>query len=261
VAENPSNAPAVNYFAGSGDTLPPGHLALLTGRYWGVGGVKLSVQFLDVESSDLKKRILAHANVWGESANIVFALTGGIGDVRVATRPGDGYWSYLGTDIRHIAPQMPTMNLDSFSMQTPESEFLRVPPHEFGHSCGFPHEHMRSGLVRRLDPQKTIAYFLLTQGWSPQMTEQQVLTPIPESDLQSATPVDQVSIMCYSLPAEITIDGLPIVGGSAIDSTDRAVAAQYYPKAPVAAAPVPPAQPGWTITISGTGPKPSVSSV
>ena len=61
--------------------------------------------------------------------------------VRIARTREDGYWSYLGTDILSIDASQQTMNLDSFSMNTPDSEFYRVVRHETGHTLGFPHEH------------------------------------------------------------------------------------------------------------------------
>ena len=122
----------------------------------------------------------------------------------------------------------PTMNLQGFTMTTPEREYKRVVRHETGHSLGFPHEHMRRALVARIDPQKAYAYFLQTYGWSKAMVDQQVLTPLPQGSFMG-TPADQDSIMCYQLPGSITKDGLPIRGGVDIDVTDYRFASQIYP--------------------------------
>ena len=66
------------------------------------------------------------------------------------------------------APTIPakaqTMNLEAFTMNTPESEFHRVVRHETGHTLGFPHEHMRKALVDKIDPQKALEFFGRTQG-------------------------------------------------------------------------------------------------
>ena len=121
------------------------------------------------------------------------------------------------------------MNLQGFTMSTPESEFKRVVRHETGHSLGFPHEHMRRALVARIDPEKAYEYFRRTQGWDRATVDQQVLTPLDERSLMS-TPADQTSIMCYQLPASITRDGRPIVGGTDINQTDYAFAGRIYPK-------------------------------
>src|SRR5690349_21916168 len=42
--------------------LPPEHLALLTKKYWGRAGVRLTVGFLDNPPADLRARILSHMN-------------------------------------------------------------------------------------------------------------------------------------------------------------------------------------------------------
>lgn len=114
--------------------LVPAHIALSTKRYWGADGVRLGVWFMDTQDAALKGRILSHMNAWSQYANVQFSEAGqGNAQVRLARQPGGGYWSYLGTDILHIPAGEPTMNLDSFSMQTPESEYARVVRHETGH--------------------------------------------------------------------------------------------------------------------------------
>src|SRR6266540_5575823 len=140
-----------------------------------------------------------------------------------------GYWSYLGTDILSIEHNEPTMNLEGFTMATPESEFHRVVRHETGHTMGFPHEHMRRALVNKIDPEKAIKFFGETQGWSEAEVRQQVLTPLEESALWG-TQANPNSIMCYQIPGSITKDGKPILGGLDIDKEDSTFAAKIYPK-------------------------------
>lgn len=114
-------------------------------------------------------------------------------------------------------------------METEDAEFYRVVRHETGHTLGFPHEHMRRELVEKIDRKKAIAYFKREDGWTPQETNDQVLTPIEESTLIS-TAADPKSIMCYQLPGEITKDGKPIIGGLDIDESDYTFAGRIYPK-------------------------------
>lgn len=137
----------------------PEHIAVLTTKYWGAGGVYLTVGFLDDAPADLRGRILWHMNAWSATANVQFVETNTDPQVRIARTQGSGYWSYLGTDILSISADQPTMNLDSFTMDTPDSEFYRVVRHETGHTLGFPHEHMRRELVDRIDPDKAIPFF------------------------------------------------------------------------------------------------------
>jgi hypothetical protein len=122
------------------------------------------------------------------------------------------------------------MNLDSFTMDTPESEYRRVVRHETGHTMGFPHEHMRQELVDLIDKNRAIEYFGRTQGWNAEEVRRQVLTPLEESSLLGTPHADPNSIMCYQIPGEITLNGEPILGGSDINAWDYRFVATIYPK-------------------------------
>jgi hypothetical protein len=219
---NPVNAPltATTDFAPT-----PAMIAVLTSRYWGPTARTLTVSFMENTPADLRTRILTHFNAWNVS--VTFVQTNGVGDVRISRGPG-GYYSYLGTDIRHIPSNHQTMNLESFTMDMPESEFRRVIRHEVGHTLGFPHEHMRQELVALIDPAKAYRYFLATQGWDKRTVDQQVLTPLDQASLLGTAP-DQDSIMCYQLPGQITVNGNPIRGGTDINTSDAAFAQGIYP--------------------------------
>jgi len=231
---NPVNAPATHMlpFARSGEPVTRSELALLTAKYWGSGGVQLSVSFLDNPPADLRKRILGHMNAWGKWCNVVFSSTTGQGQVRIARQGGadGGYWSYLGTDVLQIPAGEATMNLEGFTMNTSESTFHRVVRHETGHTLGFPHEHLRETVINRIDKNKAIAYFQASNGWSAAMTTSNVLTPIADSALMASAATDVRSIMCYSLPGAIMEDGVAVPGGADIDSQDAKYASTIYPK-------------------------------
>ncbi len=226
-AENPVNAPLQEVVA-LGDVLVPQRLTFYTTKYWGPRPKTLTVSFMEPTPADLRARILGHLNAWSQYGGMSFAETSGTGDVRISRGPG-GYWSYLGTDIKLIPPNRPTMNLQGFTMSTDEKEYRRVVRHEAGHTLGFPHEHMRQALVERIDRQKAYDYFRRTQGWSREMVDQQVLTPLDPSKTMG-TEADQDSIMCYRLPGEITKDGKPIRGGADINKMDADAVAIIYPK-------------------------------
>jgi hypothetical protein len=124
----------------------------------------------------------------------------------------------------------PTMNLEAFTSETPEEEFRRVVRHEAGHTLGFPHEHMRQAIIRRLDHERVIASYMRHQQWSRQEVIDQVLTPLEESSLLGTPFAEDDSIMCYEIDPELTIDGFAVVGGTDITPNDHAFAAQIYPK-------------------------------
>jgi hypothetical protein len=212
----------------------PMRLAVRVTRYWGNTGVHLTVGFLDSPPLALPKKIASHMNAWNKSANATFSLSSTDPDVRIARiendPENDGYWSYVGTEIKEIPAGEPTMNLEAFTMKTPDSEFHRVVRHETGHTLGFEHEHMRRELVQLIDVQKAIAFFAQDQHWSEAEVRDQVLTPIEVQSIRGTAHADPHSIMCYEIPGSITKNGKPIVGGSDIDAMDYAFAKLIYPK-------------------------------
>ena len=236
VEQNPANHPRLERLIRA---MPDVHIdklriAVVTAKYWGPAGVKLTVGFLDGPPGNLRKRILLHMNAWAKTANVKFVESRANPQVRIARiDQGEeaGYWSYVGTDILSADAGAPTLNLEGFTMNTPESEFHRVVRHETGHTLGFPHEHMRRELVAKIDRKKAIAYFGATQGWSPAEVKQQVLTPIEESSIRGTLHADPHSIMCYQIPGTLTKNGKPIVGGVDIDKKDYTFAGAIYPKA------------------------------
>lgn len=225
-------------------------IAVLTQKYWGPSGVHLTVGFLSPASAALQEKIIAHMNAWSKWCNATFTIVQGAAktaDVRIGLGAG-GYWSYLGTDVANIPSTQPTMNLQGFSLQTPESEYARVIRHETGHTLGCPHEHMRSAIINRLDYAKTVAYMQQTQGWSEQTTRNQVFTPISEASVMATPTADEDSIMTYWFPATCTKNGAPIVGGKDITARDGTFMGTVYPLA-VTPPPVPPASGKFRVTL------------
>lgn len=239
---NPHNHPRIERLAGvmSGFVPTRARISVVTSRYWGPEGVRLTVGFLDGTPQDLRTRILEHMNAWSKTANVKFTESNTNPQVRIARVGGQagGYWSYLGTEILQIEPNEPTMNLEGFTMATSEAEFTRVVRHETGHTLGFPHEHMREEFVNMIDEEKALSFYRATQGWSDDDIRAQVFTPIEAGSIRG-TGIDQNSIMCYQIPGHITKDGSPIAGGTDIDESDYAFAASIYRKPTAKKAPMP----------------------
>lgn len=231
VGQSPTNAPLTSTLTEQLALLfgDPQHLAVLTSRYWGPKGVSLGVSFLDSPDSETRTKILAAMNEWNATANVRFAWSASGGQVRI-TRSEDGYWSYLGTDILSVGRNEPTMCLEGFTASTSDAEYKRVVTHETGHTLGFPHEHLRSAIVQRLDVQKTLTYFMASQGWSEAVVRANVLTPLEESSIMGTPGADETSIMSYALPGSITVDGRPILGGVVLSPQDLSFAARLYPQ-------------------------------
>jgi hypothetical protein len=205
---------------------------MIRGISWGRRAGSLTTGFMDNPSTALRNEILRHLNMWNRRAGVRFVFSQTNPVIRIA-RSDDpewaGYWSYLGTECLGIPTDEPTMNLESFTLRTPQSEYRRVVCHEAGHTLGFPHEHMRREFVARIDPAKAYPYFRRTEGWSKRDVDQQVLTPLSNASIFRTAP-DQTSIMCYQLPGEIMHDGRPLLGGTTINTTDHAFAGLMYPK-------------------------------
>lgn len=239
VKVNPQNEPALGQMAQEVADFKPDKkfLAAVTRKLW-PRPVRLSVAFLDNPSTELRKRILSHMNAWNRNADILFTETADATDaeVRINRQSGsdpswNGYWSWLGTDIlMNKGPFGQTMNLEGFTMKTPDSEFFRVVRHETGHTLGFPHEHMRPELVAKIDRKKAVEYYRKLCGWNEKQVTEQVLTPLDPRTLTATLNPDPNSIMAYQVPGSITKDGKPIIGGLDIDETDYAFCGRLYPK-------------------------------
>jgi hypothetical protein len=237
IDQNPGNRPAGVEHEDLVAQSDGDKLAVDVTRYWGPGGVHLTVGFIETPDHTLRDQIVSHLNAWGDKANVRFVPSDVEPQVRIARwtaadSPGDeGYWSNLGTDVLLIDSERPTMNLEAFTMGTPDSEFYRVVRHEAGHTLGFPHEHMREAIVQRLDREKVIRAYMASQGWSRQDVIDQILTPLEESSILGTPAAEEDSIMCYQIPGSLTLDGHPVPGGTDITPNDHAFAAQIYPKA------------------------------
>ena len=222
----------------------PRRIAVVIGRKWPAKGVQLSVSFMDSPKNDLRKRILLHMNAWGQKANVKFAETSGVGQVRIARLEfsrGGGRLLVVrrhrdSGDSRGSADHEPRRLHDA---RTSEAEFKRVVRHEAGHTLGFDHEHMRSDIVKLIDRDKAIEFFDEDQGWTPEEVEEQVLTPLAKKSIMGTKEADPISIMCYQLPADIMKNGKPIQGGKDINPRDHAFAASLYPKKSRPATPPP----------------------
>lgn len=196
---NPYNAPSsTKYIETTGGPMDPSSLAVVVTNYWGVGGVDLTVDFIDVPKPprQLRDKIVTYMNKWNMFCNVRFTQVSSNGRVRISLK-GEGYWSYLGTDIDLVAKRSPTMNLQGFSLKTPDSEFDRVVVHETGHTLGFPHEHLRPEIVQGIDQEKAIDWFARHYGWSREMTIYNVLTPLDPNSIRATEKADTDSIMCY----------------------------------------------------------------
>lgn len=222
IAVFPANAPH--------GVTDPQRIGMLASKFWGDRARDLPVAFLEGPPQTFIDRVMSHANAWGDFGRVRFRHTNDLSQavVRVTLR-ASGYWSYVGTDCLQIPLNQPTLSLQGFTLQTPESEYRRVVRHEFGHALGHAHEQQRRDVLALLDEAKVIAYFRTTQGWSEAQVRAQILTPIEENQFRNPSPADTASIMCYSFPGTITRNGRPIPGGLDFSAWDREYFGKNYP--------------------------------
>lgn len=238
--------------------MEPLRIAAVVQKLWPAEAVRrMPVSFLGNPSAELRRKALQYANLLSGGGAAVEFVESADGLIRVAFDPRDGHYSYLGVDAKLIRPGAKTMNL-ALSLSSPESEWLRVGPHEFLHALGAPHEHARPEIVARLDPDGCYAYFR-RYGWSRETVNQQVLTPLDPRTL-TGTPASVVSAMAYQFPAECVRDRQPIPGGTRPTADDLAFLARLYPGQ---VQPPPPPAAGWkyTLSIDPASGSPSIAKV
>ena len=210
--------------------ITPYELATTITKYWGAGGVQFSVDFLDGEGPLFRNQVLSHMNAWAEYCNVLFFHSTVDPRVRITTQPGNGYWSYLGTDVDLVPNNEPTMSLSGFTTHTHASVFTRVVRHEAGHTLGFPHEHLREEIVDKIDYDAALKYYAETQNWNAAETQRNVLDPLKEGAILATSEPDERSVMCYWLPAKIMTDGEAVLGGADISPEDARYVARLYPR-------------------------------
>lgn len=181
-----------------------------------------------IDQIDLVKR---YAKEWELFANIKFEFqNNGNGMIRVGFKP-TGSWSYIGRDALNISAGQSTMNfgwLGSVNNTLARQVIL----HEFGHALGFIHEHQRVDASINWDKEKVYTYYSQPpNNWTREMTDQQIFQKYAVSATNYSV-YDQLSIMQYPVPAELTMDGSRIDWNLDLSPTDKQYASLYYPFPP-----------------------------
>lgn len=212
-------------------------LLINRGKKW-VNGTILHYYFFENSSwdaSDAEKDIVREAfDVWKEvGIGLEFQEVTSADDaeIRIGFQNGDGYWSYIGTDVLRIGQSERTMNFGQDLRN--DSRGVDVPVHEIGHTLGFPHEHQNpfSGIV--WDRQAVIDRFSRPpNGWSVAMIEHNILNK-HDASVVDGSDWDPDSIMHYAFPPGLIESPPPydtqgLHPAPGLSDTDKAQVLEFY---------------------------------
>ena len=203
-------------------------VAALRTKMWTVGQV-LRVKFMDSLSNTLRLRIEKAAREWELYANVRLQFVRrGKAEIRIGLNPREGSWSYMGRDALYLDSLSKTMNFGWFTDRTPDYEIRRTTLHEFGHALGLIHEHQNPLQNIQWNVEKVYTYYAQTQGWSRQDVDQNLFRKYSSSQTQFCR-YDPLSIMHYSVPKQLTLDGFEVRWNFQLSVEDKSFIGRMYP--------------------------------
>lgn len=203
-------------------------VAALRTKLWTVGQV-IRVKFMDSLSNTLRLRIEKAAREWELYANVRLQFVRrGKAEIRIGLNPREGSWSYMGRDALYLDSLSKTMNFGWFTDRTPDYEIRRTTLHEFGHALGLIHEHQNPLQNIQWDVEKVYTYYAQTQGWSRQDVDQNLFRKYSSSQTQFCR-YDPLSIMHYSVPKQLTLDGFEVRWNYQLSVEDKSFIGRMYP--------------------------------
>lgn len=206
-------------------------LALMRGKFWQVGQT-INCKFMEgTVTQQLRTEEIAHE--WEQYANIKFRFaSSGDTEIRIAFQQGQGSWSAVGTDalVTDLFPaDGPTMNFGWLTDDTDMTEWRRVVLHEFGHALGAIHEHQSPS--EGLDWNTAVVYDCYggpPNNWSREQVDQNVLSHYSKEQT-NLTSFDRDSIMLYSFPGELFVNGQSTPFNTELSQLDKAFMKRQYP--------------------------------
>lgn len=198
--------------------------ALIVVRKLWLNGSNLHVRFMGGTAAQQAKA-REQAFWWTEHANLAFTFDDAPdAEIRIAFNPGDGAWSYIGTDCSQIPRDQPTMNLGFLDGGTAA--------HEFGHAIGLAHEHQNpDGGLQWRDEVVIRDLGGPPNFWTPEQVRHNVLNKYDQDQIRG-TKFDDKSIMLYAFPAEWNINGIATQANEVLSEMDKEFIAseKAYPR-------------------------------
>lgn len=194
------------------------------GKTW-MNGSTLRVRFIGGTAAQ-KAKVKEQAGWWTAHANLKFAFDDAPdAEIRVSFDPGDGAWSYVGTDCRGIPLNEATMNLGFMDGGTTA--------HEFGHAIGLAHEHQNpAGGILWNEAVVLREMAKSPNFWDEATTRHNILRKYA-ADQINGTAFDPKSIMLYFFPADWTLNGIGTAANEVLSELDKqfVAGARMYPRA------------------------------
>lgn len=202
--------------------------AVIRNKLWTIGQV-IRVKFMDSLSNTLRLRIEKAAREWELYGNVRFQFVRrGKAEIRIGLNPKEGSWSYMGRDALYLDSLSKTMNFGWFTDRTPDYEVRRTTLHEFGHALGLIHEHQHPLQNIQWNLEKVYTYYAQTQGWDRQDVDQNLFRKYSSVQTQFCK-YDPLSIMHYSVPKQLTLDGFEVRWNVQLSVEDKNFIGRMYP--------------------------------
>jgi hypothetical protein len=209
----------------------PQELAGITEKMWDIGQ---TIRVKMAPASDyVQSNIRRYAEQWMQYANIriQFVDPSQYAEIRISFDTKGGSWSLIGRDALGTPAFAPTMNFGWFNDQTEPDEFSRTVLHEFGHALGLIHEHQSPVSGIQWDKQKVYDYFWDNDHWDRNKVDAQVFQKYSVASTNYSQ-YDPTSIMHYSIPAELTLNGVGTPWNTVLSNIDKQYIARWYPRTP-----------------------------
>ncbi|MBT2253832.1 matrixin family metalloprotease [Priestia megaterium] len=192
-------------------------------------GKTLKVRFLNGEK-EVQDKVQKYAREWENYANIKFDF-GNFTDaeIRIGFEKGRSVSSVGKSCLDKKYENKATLNFGWFDATTSEDEYSRVVLHEFGHVLGLRHEHQSPVANIPWDRGKAYKYFKDVEGFTKDQVDDNVLQVYNASE-NNYSQFDKNSIMCYSIPEEITAGEFSTPQNTTLSVMDKIFANIYYPK-------------------------------
>lgn len=179
----------------------------------------------------VRSKVRQFATEWTKIANINFSFVDDSQPAEIRIDFGaDGFsWSVVGRDALGVPFDFATMHYGWFDDTTSDTEFSRVVLHEFGHALGLIHEHQSPVAGIQWDKNKVYAFFAsMTPPWDSSMVDTQVFQKYSVTSTNFSA-FDPTSIMEYSFPSSLTLNGIGVPGNTTLSPVDRQFIAKWYP--------------------------------